>query len=598
MYPSDSFGGVRPSGASPEPEGISGGSSFRTPPAPGADDGDAPVEGAPVPPQPPEPAEETGSADGPPEIADLPLPEAPASDPDAPRLPRLTHFRKGRRLVRKAEEPSPRLTPEQRLLLLDTWQKSGLPAGDFADLVGLSKHTLYSWKWKFEEHGPQGLLDQPHGRGGGRRVPEITRRTILLLKKTHPDYGLQKIADLLVRGPGLPVSPNAVAKVLHEEGYELEERPTAPHPDHPRRFEKERPSELWQSDLFTFTLKRQNRRIYLTAFLDDHSRFVVGWGLYASQSTPLVIEVLRAAVSRYGPPQEVLTDNGAQYVTWRGTSAFARELSRLGIRHRVSSPRHPQTCGKIERFWGSLWREFLEGAVFRDLEDARVRIGHYVDHYNFHRPHQALEGLTPADRFFGAASEVRRALEARVARNAFELARDGAPKAPFYMAGHDGDRAFSVHREGERLIVVRGDGTRQEVDLGGPGGPQAPRTPQDVEAGRPAATGLSEASGGDRGAKPPGATAPRPVTPDGSPPPGLIEEAEESGPGESPLDEGLRRLTEAFGGGGAAASAVPPAPPQGPPPPAPAAGGDPDPQRPRETPRADIEREAEDGGDR
>src|SRR5262245_17741734 len=34
------------------------------------------------------------------------------------------------------------LTPEQRLWLLDTWQRSGLPAGDFAALVGLSRYTL------------------------------------------------------------------------------------------------------------------------------------------------------------------------------------------------------------------------------------------------------------------------------------------------------------------------------------------------------------------------------------------------------------------------------------------------------------------------
>ena len=38
------------------------------------------------------------------------------------------------------------LTAEQRWLLLDTWQRSGLPAGDFAALVGVSKHTLYVWK--------------------------------------------------------------------------------------------------------------------------------------------------------------------------------------------------------------------------------------------------------------------------------------------------------------------------------------------------------------------------------------------------------------------------------------------------------------------
>ncbi len=65
---------------------------------------------------------------------------------------------------------------------------------------------------------------------------------------------------------------------------------------------------MWQTDLFTFMLKRQNRRVYLVAFLDDHSRFIVGYGLHASQSTALVLEVLRAALGGYGVPGEILTD--------------------------------------------------------------------------------------------------------------------------------------------------------------------------------------------------------------------------------------------------------------------------------------------------
>ena len=55
---------------------------------------------------------------------------------------RLTGRSKGRRLVKKdiAAAPTPALTAEQRLLLLDTWQRSGLPAKDFAALVGVSKN--------------------------------------------------------------------------------------------------------------------------------------------------------------------------------------------------------------------------------------------------------------------------------------------------------------------------------------------------------------------------------------------------------------------------------------------------------------------------
>ena len=265
-------------------------------------------------------------------------------NPAKPPRPQLKSSFRGRRLVKAGESAPAPLTGEQRLLLLDTWRRSGLPASDFAALVGISKHTLYAWKHKFETEGPAGLGDRPRGGPKGSRLPEVTKRAILMLKQDNEDWGCERISALLLRGPGLPASPEAVARVLHEAGYELEETPTRPHPDKVRRFERARPNQLWQTDLFTFVLKRQNRRVYLVAFMDDHSRFLVGYGLHASQSSALVLEVFRAALVSYGPPEEVLTDNGSQYVTWRGKSAFSRELEKRGIRQVVASPRAASTA--------------------------------------------------------------------------------------------------------------------------------------------------------------------------------------------------------------------------------------------------------------
>jgi transposase InsO family protein len=347
-----------------------------------------------------------------------------------------------------------------------------------------------------------------------------------MLKKANPDWGCQRISDMLLRGPALPASPAAVGRVLREAGYELVEEATSVHPPAVHAFERAKPNQLWQTDLFTFTLKRQNRRVHLVAFLDDHSRFVTAYGLYATPSTALVLEVLNAGLASYGAPEEVLTDNGPQYVTWRGKSAFSKELEKRGIRQIVARPRHPQTLGKIERFWGTLWRECAEAAIFLDLEDTRKRVGLFIDHYNFQRPHQALAGLTPADRFFQAAPEVLKTLKARVAANALELARSGTPKPPFYLTGQVGGRPFSVHAEGERMILTRADGRREEVALSSPRG-------QEILAELPRQPGAE--------------SLPQPLAPQGVPKADADEPGAEApaAPGTSPLDQ----LVSPAGGG-------------------------------------------------
>jgi hypothetical protein len=172
--------------------------------------------------------------------------------------------------------------------------------------------------------------------------------------------------------------------------------------------------------------------------------------------------------------------------------------------------------GKIERFWGTMWRECIETAVFVDLGDAQRRIGLFIDHYNFQRAHQGIEGLVPADRFFGVASEVRQTLAARVAANALELAKNGMPKKPFYLTGQVGGQAFSVHAEGERMIMTGAAG-RQEVELVPPAAVEpAAQLPEPV---CPGATVSSESPEGYE---------------------------EPPAPGTSPLDEGLRQVQAAL----------------------------------------------------
>jgi hypothetical protein len=151
---------------------------------------------------------------------------------------------------------------------------------------------------------------------------------------------------------------------------------------------------------------------------------------------------------------------------------------RRGIGQIVASPRRPQTLGKIERFWGTLWRELVEGAVFQDLEEARSRIAHFIAYYNFQRTHQGIDGLVPADRYFEAAPEVRQSLQKHVANNAQSLALHGEPRKQIYLTGRVGDESISLHSEGDKVVLNGAEGVREEVDLKAPGR----RVPADEEA--------------------------------------------------------------------------------------------------------------------
>jgi transposase InsO family protein len=259
---------------------------------------------------------------------------------------------------------------------------------------------------------------------------DARRAAVVAAKGAQPQAGSRRIRDVVRRFFGLGTSETTVRRVLAAEGLAAKRAlPKAKPKPKVVRFERAEPNQLWQSDLFTFLLRR-HERVYVAAFLDDHSRYLVGLAMAHHQKSALVLEALARAIAEYGAPREILTDQGRQYSAWRGETAFEEELRRQGIRHVKSRPHHPQTCGKIERFWKTMWEEFLACTVFADFEDCQRRTHLFVQHYNFQRPHQGLEGLTPADRFFRAAPQVRAAIEATVAENALRLAREQPPRCP------------------------------------------------------------------------------------------------------------------------------------------------------------------------
>ncbi len=167
-------------------------------------------------------------------------------------------------------------------------------------------------------------------------------------------------------------------------------------------------------------------------------------------------------------PGQVQTDQGRQYFAWRGKSDFQKLLAKEGIQHVVARTHHPQTVGKCERLWKTVGEELIDRARPEDLEETRERLGHYFKHYNHFRPHQGLEGMTPADRFFGLEDQVRREVEGAQAENAHRLALGERPVSRSFLVGNFDGRQVAV-RSGKDGLVIETVGERVPAEAGGKG---------------------------------------------------------------------------------------------------------------------------------
>jgi hypothetical protein len=157
------------------------------------------------------------------------------------------------------------------------------------------------------------------------------------------------------------------------------------------------------------------------------------------------MEVFRGSIEKHGLPKEVLSDNGRQYFTWRGSNKFSKLLVKLGIRHIRSRPYHPQTQGKIESFWRNLTQEFLSQTPLSSFEEAQTKIGEYIEYYNFKRPHQGIENMIPSDRFYSVDGQVRELIHDNSVK--LEEGMGGAEKEytkPTYLVGNFGGQELRL----------------------------------------------------------------------------------------------------------------------------------------------------------
>ena len=354
--------------------------------------------------------------------------------------------------------------PEVRLQTAQAIVDRGVSKTAVSQTLGIPVTTVAEWARRYRKYGTDirtvggGREAGPTGPRGTAADADPRRAAVIESRREHPEHGTRRIRDVLARFEGLGVSETTVRRILHEEGLLESVRrrwPSRVQLEH--RFERAEPNQLWQSDIFTFLLRR-HQRLYVTAFMDDYSRYVVSL-VMAHHQRSLAGDggalaghrgVRRAA---RGPDRPGPAVHGvARPDRLRGGAAAA------GHPHIKSRPHHPQTLGKIERFWKTLWDEFLSRTVFADFEDCQRRIGLFVQAYNFRRPHQGIAGRGARGPLLpGGAAGAGGDREGRGGRTRWPWPRSSRGGSPSTWWAASGRGTSSIALSGTGLMVRLGD---------------------------------------------------------------------------------------------------------------------------------------------
>lgn len=287
-----------------------------------------------------------------------------------------------------------------RTELIALAQGQGVTVTELARRFGVSRKTVH--KWLARASSGESLADRsrrPHA--SPNRTDETVTEALVALRRQHPCWGGRKLHRVLCnQGLDAVPAPSTITHVLRRHGLIADgQSGTAPAWQY---FEHAAPNDLWQMD-FKGTVAVGAGRCDPLTVLDDHSRYNLVLQASPDMRTGTVQEALTATFRRYGLPVRMNMDNGSPWGSpsgdSRGLSALSLWLVRLGIRVSFSTPAHPQTNGKEERFHRSLKAEVLNGRHWRDLVQMQDAFDTWRAVYNHQRPHEGIAMDVPGARY-------------------------------------------------------------------------------------------------------------------------------------------------------------------------------------------------------
>jgi putative transposase len=268
-------------------------------------------------------------------------------------------------------------------------------------LVRVARGTLDEWIRAYRCGGFDALVPGP--RVVEPRTPVEVLELAFSLKRERPERTAAQVREIMLAAAGDQPVPGLRTLQTHlaRQGLNVRADGRAPGKVY-GRFEASERNELWTGDgLHGPTLAgAAARRAVLLAFIDDHSRLLVGWRWGTGEDVFRLEAALRAGLMSRGVPDAILVDRGSAFVS----SQLLRACAVLGAKLVHASPRAAATKGKIERFFRTVRDQFLveidDGVELPELN----RLFSAWLEVVYHRRVHSETGQTPLERFDAAGA--------------------------------------------------------------------------------------------------------------------------------------------------------------------------------------------------
>ncbi len=213
-----------------------------------------------------------------------------------------------------------------------------------------------------------------------------------------PYLGTRKLRKQLDTQDGIQVGRKLIKRYMDEMGiYAVYPKPNLSkrnkqHKIYPyllRNLDINRPDQVWAIDLTYIRMGKGH--MYLTAIIDWHSRFIVGWELSDTLDTAPVLAAVKEAIARYGAPDIINSDQGTQFTS----EEYTTYLKAATIRQSMDGKARWVDNVIIERWFRSLKTERIYISEYLTPRALRAGLTEYIKEYNTERPHQVHDYRTP-----------------------------------------------------------------------------------------------------------------------------------------------------------------------------------------------------------